>query len=30
MLSDFDSLDSLEPFHIRSGELINIEQLDKF
>ena len=30
MLSDFNSLDSVEPFYIRSGELINIEQLEKF
>ena len=30
MLSDFNSLDASEPFHIRPRELINIEQLDKF
>ena len=30
MLSDFNSLDALEPFHIRPSELINVEQLYKF
>ena len=30
MLSDFNSLDALEPFHIRPSELINVEKLYKF
>ena len=30
MLSDFNSLDASEPFHIRPRELINIEQRDNF